>query len=321
VVPPFTRRRLIGLASSTLLAGCAAPALVTRDTERDPFEGGIGGTGIVGVLTELGSLKVNGLQVETTGRTRIVTPLGPVSESALAPGMALTIMADKTPRTLVARHVGLDFPLVGRLERRGTALAVNGVPLRVEPGAVRRAGPGARVAVSGLWEAGAVVASRIDPAPFSEDVIAGPVTRGGASGLAVGGTPVRLSSGAAFPPSGAYATAIGRHGADGFVAERLALGRFDAGARGLRQLAVEGYLERVRAAPGFRIAGLGHSFAEGLTLAPLFGRRAVYVGPYDGRFDARAGYVVPEGVVARRRLLGTGYAGRLAAQAVPTRRR
>jgi len=321
VVPPFTRRRLIGLASTTLLAGCAAPGLVTRDTKRDPFEGGIGGTGIVGVLTEFGSLRVNGLRVEMTGRTRIATALGPATEAALAPGMALTIMADRTRTATMARHVRIDFPLVGRLERRGAGLSVNGVALRVEPGAARGAGPGARVAVSGLWETGAVVASRIDPAPFDEDVIAGPVERDGAAGLAIGGAPVRLAAGAAFPPSGAYATAIGRHGAAGFVADRLALGRFVSGAGGLRQLAVEGYLRPVRADPGFRIAGLGHSFAEGLALSALSGRRAVYVGPYDGRFAARAGYVLPEGVAARRRLLGDGYGERLAARAVPTRRR
>ncbi len=314
---PMTRRRLIGLATTTLLAGCAAPALVTRDGTRDPFEGGIGGTGIVGTLTGIDSLQINGLRVELTDSTRLVTAFGPTSGSALAPGQTLTIAASRTRDRLVARHVRIEYSLVGTLVSQRGAVSVNGVPVRVEPGAARGAGNGQRVAVSGLWTPTGVVASRIDPAPFGSDLVAGDVTREGPA-LRVGGVPIFAGAGQSFPPSGSYLVATGRFGDAGFVTERAATGRFVTGAGSLRQLAVEGYLEPTDAAPGFRIAGLGHSFADDLQLAALSRRRAIFVGPYDGLFGARGGYPVPEGRSAREGLLNQGYDGRLGESAITT---
>ncbi|MEM9248757.1 MAG: DUF5666 domain-containing protein [Pseudomonadota bacterium] len=307
---PLTRRHLIGLASSTLLVGCAAPAIVTRDGTRDPFEGGIGGTGIVGTLTDFGSLRINGLRVELTDQTRIVTALGPVSDSALAVGQTLTIAANRTRDRLIARHVRIDHPLVGTLAQLGGQLSVNGVALRAEADAVRRANVGDRVAVSGLWTPSGVVASRIDPAPFSEDLVAGDVSRDGPA-LRVGGVPIFAGAGQSFPPSGSYLVATGRLSEAGFVTERAATGRFVTGAGALRQLAVEGYLERTASAPGFRIAGLGHSFADDARLASLAQQRSIFVGPYDGLFGPLGGYPVPEGFARRRGLLRDGYEGRL----------
>ncbi|MEM9900515.1 MAG: hypothetical protein AAF865_04165 [Pseudomonadota bacterium] len=316
---PLTRRRLIGLAGSTVLAGCASPALVTRDDKRDPFEGGIGGTGIVGVLTDFGSVQVNGLRIEIGDMTRVVTALGPVGAEALAAGQVLTIMATRSRDRLVARHVRIEFPLVGVLAQSDGGLSVNSVPVRIEPGAVRAGALGARVAVSGLWTTDAVVASRIDPAPFPVDMVSGDVARGGSAALRVGSVPVEPQGGQTFPNSGAYVVATGQFDAARLRVERVATGRFVTGAQNLRQLAVEGYLRRVAAAPGFRIAGLGHSFDEALRVSDLAARRAIYVGPYDGLFLARAGYTVPESVTERRRLLGEGYDGPLGDRAVPTR--
>ncbi|MEM7488864.1 MAG: hypothetical protein AAF390_07030, partial [Pseudomonadota bacterium] len=98
-----TRRTVLTLLASGAVAACrpSPPAVVTRD-ESDPFEGGIGGTGIVGVLTDFGSLIVNGLRVEVTSGTTVATPFGRVGEGALAPGQALTIVASRSADRLVA---------------------------------------------------------------------------------------------------------------------------------------------------------------------------------------------------------------------------
>jgi hypothetical protein len=289
---------------------------VTRDDKRDPFEGGIGGTGIVGILTEFGSLRVNGLRVELTGRTRVLTPFGRTSESALAQGQPLTIVATRTRDRLVARHVQITYPLVGTVADGAGGLSVNGVPVRREPGALGRAEPGARVAVSGVWTRGGVVASRFDPADDLPDLLAGVVERA-AAGLRIGGVPVQLEGGPIFPRAGTYLTVVGRYEGGAMDGREASGGRFVTGTAGLRQLSVEGYLEPVAAEPGFRVAGLGHSFARDLALAPLAGRRVAYFGPYDGRFGARAGYVLPESFAARRALLGEGFTPALAARAVP----
>lgn len=309
---------MIGLASSLLVAGCAAPAVVTRDAKRDPFEGGIGGTGIVGTLTELGSLRINGLLAETTPRTRVVNALGPVGQGALAPGQSLTVFAERTPEALMARHVRIDYPLVGTLQEIGTQLFVNGVRVVPEPGAAGHLAVGRRVAVSGLWSGERVVASRVDPAPFDLDLVAGDVVRGPDNALRVGGVVLEQRGARSFPTSGSYAIAAGRYADGSLAAQRLASGRFAFGASSLRQLAVEGYLEPTAAAPGFRIAGLGHSFSDDLRLSQLAARRAIFAGPYDEVFAATAGYVVPEDASARRRVLLDGYDGALGDGAVST---
>jgi len=315
---PITRRHLIGLATTLFAAGCAAPALVSRDKTRDPFEGGIGGTGIVGTLTEFGSLRINGLRAEVAARTRVVTALGPVGQGALVSGQSLTVFADRTPDALLVRHVRIDYPLVGRLEESGGRMRVNGVPVVPEPGAIRSTTPDRRVAVSGIWSGQGVVASRIDPAPFEADLVAGDVLRGADGAFSVGGVAIRGRGARSFPANGSYAIALGAFDGGSIVAERLSTGRFAFGSASLRQLSVEGYLAPTVAAPGFRIAGLGHSFADDLRLAQLAGQRAIFNGPYEGVFAARAGYVVPKDAAARRRLLLDGFDGALGDRAIPT---
>ena len=83
----FSRRKVASLFAASALGACAAPSVVppavTRDDRRDPFEGGIGGTGIVGLLTGYGSLRINGLRVELTSATRLQTPFGRTSAAAV----------------------------------------------------------------------------------------------------------------------------------------------------------------------------------------------------------------------------------------------
>ena len=293
---PTRRAALLGLGGAVAL-----PGLARGQTTDDPFEGGIGGTGIVGVLTGLGSLRINGLRVEIDGRTRVTTPYGRVRVAALTPGLSLSIHADARPGALRARDVAIDWALVGEMRRAGDGTwRVNGARVQPERGAVGRPVEGARMAVSGLWTAGGVVASRFDPAPGDLDLIAGTAGRA-AGGPTVGGVPI---TGAA-PEPGRYAVVLGQGHGDGLAADRVQIGRASF-ARPLRQLAVEGYLEPVAARPGVRIAGLGHRFAADLDLAPFRGERAIYAGPYDGRFRPRAGWILPEGVGARRLRLAGG---------------
>ncbi|MEM7644207.1 MAG: hypothetical protein AAF366_17030 [Pseudomonadota bacterium] len=308
-----TRRSVLTLLAGSALAACqpTAPVVVTRDAP-DPFEGGIGGTGIVGVLTDFGSLIVNGLRVELTTGTTIATPFGRVTEGALVPGQALTIVANRSADRLVARHVRIDHALVGTV---APDLTVNGVPVRPEAGAVGRLIPGQRVAISGLWAGVGVSASRIDPADTladpldaaAPDIVAGVAGTGGPTGRILGGQPVQLPDGVAA--SGDYVAARGRYSDGVLTASITRRGRFVTGAASLRQLSVEGYLEPVSAAPGFRVAGLGHSFGRQLDLAPLARSRAAYFGRYDGLFQAATGYVLPDSFAARRRLLLDGFQG------------
>lgn len=307
-----SRRSLMALIGASAAAGCTAPAIVGR-ADSDPFEGGIGGTGIVGVLTDFGSLMINGLRVEMETRTRVHSPFGTLSDSALAVGQPLTVFAVRNRERLVARDVQIAVPLVGTVTRSpaGT-ITINGAPVRAEPSALGRLSPGQRVTAYGIWSGNGLIASRIAPAVSDTDLIAGVITRGGPTDTQIEGTSVRLPAGLSTPSSGQYATAIGRFENGVFAATTTRVGRFTSDARNLRQLSVEGYLQPASTNPGFRISGLGHSFARDLNLGPLQQTRALYFGRYTGLFRAGAAYVVPENFARRRLLLSDGFDGGLA---------
>ncbi|MEM9582853.1 MAG: DUF5666 domain-containing protein [Pseudomonadota bacterium] len=299
------RRDALALMGATAVSACASPALVTRDVPNDPFEGGIGGTGIVGTLTDFGSLRVNGLRVELVNSTRFVSAFGPTSVEALAPGMSLTIFATQYKDRLLAHRVSADYALIGKAVKGPQGrVTVNGVPVLPEQGAIGHLTVGQRVAISGAWSAQGQVASRIDPAAASHDLIAGDVTIGAQGEVRVSGIPVHGAG--TQPRAGEYAVATGQFLEGRFEADRFTRGRFSASAA-LRQLSVEGFLEPAPNAPGFRVSGLGHSFAPDTRLQSLARRRAIYFGPYTGLFKAKAGYVMPENLAARRRLLRPGF--------------
>ena len=298
-----TRRTVLALLGSSALAGCASPAIVSREAN-DPFEGGIGGTGIVGVITGFSSILINGLKVEVTNRTKVVSVLGDAGLDALASGQSVTIEAVRSEAGLRARKITQDHLLVGTLRHGSHGLSVNGVPVQREAGSLGSASVGAHVAVSGVWRGAGVVASRIDVVPAGPDVISGTMAHGQQSALSIGAASVALR-GAARGSDGRFSVAVGRAKDGVFEAEVLRQERF-AGFTSLKQIAAEGFLEPSDTAPGFRIGGLGHSFAEDTRLGAVNQRRAVYFGQYDGLFGANRGYVMPDDFSERRRLLQAG---------------
>ncbi|MEO0568152.1 MAG: hypothetical protein AAF066_10505 [Pseudomonadota bacterium] len=308
------RRAVLGLLGSSALTACAAPQIVSRDAN-DPFEGGIGGTGIVGLLTDFGSLIVNGLRIEVENTTSVVSALGRMSQDALKPGMALTVYAVRSRDAIVARNVTVDYALVGRVTRKGQKFFVNGVPVAAEPGALGRISTGSRVALNGAWTRTGFVASRIDPANDERDLIAGTVNHAQLGAFDIGGTGIAFSG--LRPESGSYGVAIGTYTPSGFMAKSVSSGRFN-GVSSLNQLSVEGFLEPITARPGFRVAGLGHSFAPNVRLAPLAEARAIYFGRYNGRFRASSGYLMPQNLDVRRGLLRSGYADGFNGQIIET---
>jgi len=292
-----TRRQALALLSGATLAGCSSTLV---STEGDPLEGGIGGTGIVGVLVGFGSLLVNGLRIETPRTTRYHTPFGRISLEELAPGLPLTIYSQRRGGQLAALDVGVDYALVGTVAHGAQGFTVNGVPVRAEVGARGHLLAGTRAIIGGTWTRMGVSASYIAPAPDVPDLIAGTVNATVSGSFEIG--PTRVLHRGGQPAASQYAVALGRYKEDGFEANEVQLGRFQA-APDLRQLSVDGYLEPIAAQPSFRLAGLGHSFAKDLRLAQIGARRALYFGRYNGRFDASTGYIIPDSFAERQELL------------------
>lgn len=313
------RTLLVGLGAASVSA-CMAPMRV-GEVKREP-EGGIGGTGIVGTLTDFGSLVINGLVVELTDGTRVTDAFGAVEASALGIGQALTIEAAMVDGSLSAQRVHVTHPVIGTVsavEASGKSAMVAGIRVVMERAAIGALVAGQRVAVSGLWQNDLVVASRIDPVdPTGPDVIAGAVRLSRGEGLRIGGQ--RILGLAVTPPAdGSFATFIGQGGTGGFVARDFTGGRFTGAAGPISRLSIEGYLEPADTAPFFAISGLGHSFDEAAKLAPLQARRAVFNGPYDGTFVVDHGLVVPDDLAERRDLIAGLVAGQAAPEKINTR--
>ncbi|WP_421725787.1 DUF5666 domain-containing protein [Bauldia sp.] len=273
-----------------------------EEADKQPAEGGIGGTGIVGTLMDFGSLIVNGMGIETDADTAYSSTLGAFDPENLAIGHSLTIEATGSSQGLLARRVHVTQPLVGRLEIWDDSglLRVAGVDVIADLGAIPDFGAGDRVAVSGVWRGNAVIAARIDAASDIEtSAIAGAVTRRG-DGWALGGRPLELGSGVEAPDPGSFVTVTGRALADRFVADRLVPGRFTGAAGPLQQLSIDGYLDPVATAPQYEIAGLGHSFDPEANLTPFRETRTLFTGPYTGLFAVQTGLILPESFAERR---------------------
>ena len=307
-------RRKVTVGAAALLLSAAIPSQPQAQARDDlpPPEGGIGGTGIVGLLTSVQPLSINGLVLAEGSDTLFRDAFGQISSASLRPGQSVTILArtveDAPPRAVL---VDRTTPLIGQLERTEAGFAVNGVALRPEPGVRPGAAAGTRVAVSGLWDGDAVVASRIDPAPEgSPDVIAGTLERS-LTGNRIAGVPIGRASGAMRVPDHGFGTFIGRYDDGRFAVSQVSAGRFQGqGARSLRALLVEGYLEPADRSPGYRVSGLGHSFDRAARLAPVAGERVLFEGPYRSTFRVETGLVLPEEAGARRRLLAREGGGR-----------
>jgi len=299
--PKFSRRLFLGLGA----AGLVVPHMGLAQTARPDAEGGIGGTGIVGLLTDFGSLIVAGNYVRTDAATRYSDGFGALRKGDLKVGDSLTVEAAGPANGLVARRVHVTHPLVGTITQvsgGGRQITVNGVDVRLD-GRLSGFGIGDRVAVSGVWRGRVVQASRLAPARAARDLVAGDVTRSGGSAR-VGAVPVR-GPGTGSPASGSFASVVGQFDPQTGVlrARRVETQRFTGAAGPLVRLSVEGYLDPTSNAPGYRLAGLGHSFERNLKLDSFAGSRVLLNGDYTGRFAARRAVVLPEGFGAQRRVL------------------
>ena len=304
----ITRRSLLGSGAAIGLLGACSdlPSDLTRQ-DRSPIEGGIGGTGIVGLVTDFGSLIVNGLKVETNGRTRYSDANGRMSGSAVGLADSLTIEATTRQGRLLAKRVHVTHPLIGRIQAVagfGAALLVNGVVVQVEPQARGRAAPGDRVRISGLWRGNTVVASQVIRTTAETDVIAGEVSA--ASGtISIGGTQIFTGGFGSGVDDGQFATITGKFSGSILNASRITPNRFIGAAGELKRLSIEGYLDPANTAPGFKVSGLGHSFAENLELSPFQSTRTLFDGPYTGKFEATRGLILPNSYQSRRSFLQT----------------
>lgn len=310
------RDALLGLLGlpALALAGCAphGGAVSRRTAAGGGEEGGIGGTGVFGTVTGIGSVLVNGLRLETWAGTAVESLAG--RGAPVLPGDAVAAEVVRDADRLLATRLAVFHPLVGPLERMAEgALGVLGTRVVLPPGVAVRGPrgeeapttalrPGVTVAVSGLWDRDAVVAGAIrvlQPDLARQAVLRGQLRRT-VAGLVVGGTRL-LGQG---PQDGIetdrFVTIQGAP-QDGGALRVEAIDERPVGVFSGRvaALAVEGFLAPNRLDPGFHLAGFGLPLdpASRVPLRP--GVRHLFLGRYQDGFRVDAGLALPAEAAAR----------------------
>jgi len=286
------RHLLMTGAVAGLLSGCGLQRNISdpiRRRESDPLEGGIGGTGIVGLLDGYGSLIINNRRIQTDTSTRYSDAYGWTKESRVEIGDALTIEAETVGSELVAKRVQILHPVIGviaLMSSDGRLAQINGIYVDIpRPSATYKVGD--RVAVSGIWYKNRVLAKKITPAWSQEDVLAGEVTRGQSITPAfVGSTQIKGARNRVALTRNSFVIARGLYDFKTGImgVKKLRPGRFTGDAGSLSRLSVDGYLVRSIDAPGIKVSGLGHSLSRNTDLSDLWRQRVLLEGIYDGTF-------------------------------------
>lgn len=286
------RHILLTGAAAGLISACGIQRQknipITRETNI-PLEGGIGGTGIVGFLTEFGSLIVNNRHIKTDGNTRYSDAYGWITASDVKIGDSLTVEAETNGTTLVAKRVQVLHPVIGviaLMSNDGRLAQINGIYIDI-PNPSRAYKVGDRVAVSGIWNGKRIIANKVTPARSQEDVISGEIFRGRSiTPTFIGRTQIKGVRNRAALTRNSFAIARGRFDFKSGImqVEKLRPGRFTGDAGSLTQLSVDGYLVNSIDAPGIKISGLGHSLSRYTELSNMRDRRVLLEGVYDGTF-------------------------------------
>lgn len=282
-------------------------------------DGGIGGTGVFGAVTGLGSLRVNGLLLETSGVTAVETLAG----SPVLPGDTVAAEAVRLDGgRLLATRVAVFHPLIGPLERSadggwtvlGTRLLLAAdTPVRDPRGAAVGSAalrPGRTVSVSGLWRDETVVATALrllaeDAPPVA--VLRG-LLRAQDGAVLLGGTRVDARGLPGAPPVGRFVTLHGRPGPRGLAVEALEERPLAVFSGRVSALSVEGFIAPNRDAPGHHLSGFGLPLDPSSPVSPRPGVRQLLLGRYRDLFRVDQGVPLPADDAGRRQLLAGGAA-------------
>lgn len=294
----------------------------------DPRDEGVGGTGVFGTVTGLGSILVNGLRVEIP-ESLAARPLiagSPGGDAGVGHTVAATVEA--VGGTVTARDLVNVFPLVGPIGApppAGAGLTVMGTPVVLDAGTViidgrtgsplarGELGPGDRVAVSGLWRFGTVLASRLERVgPEAGDVAAGLLRRAGGR-WRIGGTAVDLDCCEAGA-GGSFTAVAGRYRDGVLVANRLERGAGRLFAGDVQRLVVEAFLARNPDGEGYHLSGFGIPLDPDSRIPATTGSRSLFAGRLmrnllverdvtDRSFLIERALPLPEAAQERRRAL------------------
>lgn len=221
---------------------------------RSPGDHGIGGTGIVGVVSGFASICVNGLEVHFDAATPTLMDGRQAASSVLALGQSVVVSAQGLGGgEYRARNIAVVHTVVGAVEAVNAAtdtVRLLGQTVRLPTGAAARVPVGARLAVAGhRLPDGVVLAARVERRDGGPDSVLGTVAGLQADGFRVGDLLVRMGPGAGgrLPRLGEEVLVRGRalHGV--LQAEAVLAGPVRALVGPVRALSLQGYVRAARA--------------------------------------------------------------------------
>ncbi|MEX3009739.1 DUF5666 domain-containing protein [Hoeflea sp. TYP-13] len=274
-----TTRFLTCLMTLFVLATCA---LAAENKPQEDREGGIVGTGIVGTITELGSIYVNGQHVIFPADMIVASPLGIKPAAALGVGETVVVEATFADGSWNADYISQYLPVIGPVSAAGAdGFSVLGSEILIDSdtafdGVADAAalGQGDWVAINGLWRGNTVVASLVIKIDRQDEaVIVGSYRSDGTQGPAyVGGTQIIGMTPRHAQPDDVL-TVRGVPAQNGIEALNVALGLF---TRPVADILMEGYLSQPGPQGLYTIYGSGVIAYAGDEPMAVFSGRGLY---------------------------------------------
>lgn len=293
------------------IGGTGAPIREKALAGGDETEGGIGGTGIFGTVTAFGSIIVNGQTIafEETDVRSAAAFAG--QDLPLTVGSAVVVDARAANEAWVADRITLFLPLVGPVSAADPAegvVTVMGTPVLIDDDTalVDRRGyvdgvvigleaiePGDRLAVSGIWKGGEVIASRIDRLEDAGPHSLSGLLMGAGEAMSVGGTRLDQACCEGLTPP-AYVRLTGSFDGGRFQVERRDAGSDLLFGEDVVRLIVEAYLARDPDGDGFHLSGFGIPADQSAAVDAAPGVRSLFIGAYGDAFSIRRSLALPE---------------------------
>ncbi|WP_166418846.1 DUF5666 domain-containing protein [Cochlodiniinecator piscidefendens] len=224
--------------------------------DEDDREGGIIGTGIVGTITELGSIYVNEQHIFIDDALEVTGALGHLTAADLHPGHVVAVTVHPDGADWRAQSIRQLLTLVGPVEAvDDTGFTVLGTEVAL--GAlIPPPHLGDWVAISGLWQNQIVIASRIDPVhpSYRQARISGTYFGPNEEGRnAIGGTAILGLETRHLQP-GDLVRAFGQPTATGIEATRIEHRLFEDA---IEVVQIEGYLSPPQPSGLYTVLGSG----------------------------------------------------------------
>jgi len=227
---------------------------------KEDREGGIIGTGIVGIISELGSIIVNGQRVTFPPDAMARSVIGNRMATSLTPGETVVLVAQQMPMDWQAESIHLHYPVIGPVALDDGALTVLGVDLDLSNALdeTHLMSPALKngdwIAVSGLWRGETLMVSKLTAIdPQKSGTLSGSYMPGSPDMFVIGGAAVDGIDLSHVQP-GDHVTVTGVPTPTGLDAKTVHIGLF---AEPMHRVIAQGYMSEPTPTGLYTILGSG----------------------------------------------------------------